>query len=384
MTGKQMLMDMEDLDADLIEEGELGEFKKGKDHMTKKKGFLILIAATLIMGTLTGAAVYTRWSNSMQYRNPWSPQPSEQIKQQAEKTGLSVVPKETTDGAAVTATDQGITVTVAQTVMDQYGGTVVFRISGFDLPEGKKPWCWWDYTVDGEDVHWSSAAHFFNGMTLNDEGEAVYAKNGEPIPREGENQGLVMDYQDNEGNIEYSIDFDFPEADGRYFGKEMSVTFTGFGIQGERFEDPETMTVPGTWELPWALEGCSVEPKTWTPYAELGAWGITLVEAEIGQYSMKTTYRLDEKYKDAEDFHEKTGWSITPAGVRLKDGTDLYEIGGGAGRWDAEKQLVTTVSTNLSTVLDPEQIAGMYFYAGYDLNENGYRVDRPYYYVPLA
>ena len=65
MTGKQMLMDMEDLDADLIEEGEFGEFQKGKGHMTKKKGFLILIAATLIMGTLTGAAVYTRWSNSM-------------------------------------------------------------------------------------------------------------------------------------------------------------------------------------------------------------------------------------------------------------------------------------------------------------------------------
>ena len=37
----------------------------------------------------------------------------------------------------------------------------------------------------------------------------------------------------------------------------------------------------------------------------------------------------------------------------------------------------------MNTILDPSQIAGMYFYAGYELNEQGYRVDKPYYYIPF-
>lgn len=49
------------------------------------------------------------------------------------------------------------------------------------------------------------------------------------------------------------------------FGKEMAVTFTGFGIQGEKFEDEDIMTTPGTWELRWKLEGTTEAPKSGRP-----------------------------------------------------------------------------------------------------------------------
>lgn len=56
----------------------------------------------------------------------------------------------------------------------------------------------------------------------------------------------------------------------------------------------------------------------------------------------------------------------------------------GHGEWDAEKHLYTDTQQSLNIVLDHDQIVGMYFYAGYELNEQGYRVDKTPYYVPFA
>ena len=138
MTGKDMLKGIQNLDANLIEEAEFGTFQKKHTGFSGKKKLLFLLAATLIMGTMTAAAVFTRWSTTMQLGNYGGVQPSERIKKQAEQSGLSVIPTETKDGKkeAISATDNGITVTLAQTVMDQYGGKVIFRIEGLELEDG--------------------------------------------------------------------------------------------------------------------------------------------------------------------------------------------------------------------------------------------------------
>ena len=197
---------------------------------------------------------------------------------------------------------------------------------------------------------------------------------------------MLLDYQDNNGSIEFSIDFVFPHDDGRYFGREMTVIFNGFGIQAERFEDEDIMTVPGKWELTWTLEGSTEQPMKWTPHSKIGHWGVTREEVEIGQFSMKTTYNLDEEYKDDMDFLEKTNWSIGPAGVRLRDGTDLDVFGmTGSGDWDEENRLYINTDYSLNVILDPSQIAGMYFFDGYEpeLDAQGRKVPKPYYYIPF-
>ncbi len=384
MTGKDMLLGIQNLDADILEEAEFGAFQEKKTRASRKKITLLVLAATLLLATLTGAAAYTRWSHTMQYGRFGGTQPSQQIKEQAQQSGLSVMLEETKTGPneQVSATDQGITVTAVQTVMDQHGGTVIFRIDGFDLPEGKKPWLWWDYQVDGSKPRWSYGAQFFTGTIIDENGNFVYAKNGKPVQREGEYQDAVMDYVDNNGSIEFSVDFSFDKYDGSYFGKEIVVTFTGFGIQGEKFEDEDIMTVPGKWELRWTLSGSTEEPKVWKPNAKIGHWGLTLLEVRIGQYSMETVYQLDDTYPDYKTFRDANEWSICPSGVRLKDGTDANAYGGG-GRWDTENRTYTCVSTSLVDILDPEQVVGMYFYAGYFINEEGYREDKPYYYIPF-
>ena len=387
MTGKDMLQGIQNLDAELIEESEFGTFGKGKARGFGKKKLLLILAAALIMATMTAAAAITRWTATMQYgdNGGTTQQISEQVKKQAEQSGLSATPTETKDGKkkAVSATDNGITVTLAQTLMDQYGGRAIFRIEGLQLEEGQAPWAWWDYRVDGEVMPMSWGAHFFDGVLWDADHNPTYAKNGQPVPRVGEDQQLLLDYQLADGSIEFSIDFAF-SPDESMFGKEMAVTFTGFGIQGEKFEDEDIMTTPGNWVLRWTLEGTTEAPKKWTPNAKVGdLWDVTLVEAEIGQYSMKFAFRLGDEYTDNFDFTEKTGWSPTPASIRLKDGTDIRPYGNGGGSWDADSHTYTCIKHTLNIVLDPEQIAGVSFYNGSELNDQGKRVSKPYYYVPF-
>lgn len=199
MTGKDMLQGIQNLDAELIEEAEFGTFGKRKAKGFGKKKLLFILAAALIMATMTAAAAITRWTATMQYGNNGgtTQQISEQVKKQAEQSGLSATPTETKDGKkeAVSATDNGITVTLAQTLMDQYGGRAIFRIEGLQLEEGQAPWAWWDYRVDGEVMPMGWGTQFFDGVLWDADHNPTYAKNGQPVPRVGEDQQLLLDYQ---------------------------------------------------------------------------------------------------------------------------------------------------------------------------------------------
>lgn len=385
MKGKDLLKGIQNLDAELIEEAEFGAFPKSKPKGFGKKKLLLLLAAVLVLlATLTAATVYTRWSATMQYGNYGGGQPSEQVKKQAEQSGLAVMPTE--EQKAISATDNGITVTVVQTLADQYGGRAVFRIDGLDITEGQAPWAWWEFLIDGVPLHQTEyemglGAEFFDGVMIDADGKPAYIKNGQPVATEGEYDEWVMDYQLSDGSIEYSIDMDWEK--NCLLGKKVTFLFTGFGIQGKKFEDEEIMTHPGQWELSWTMEGSTQAPRKWTPNAKIGDWDVTLVEAEIGQYSMKTVYRLGEQYTDIEDFCNKTSWTPSPASFRLKDGSDITAWGRGTLSWDADTHQYTEVSCAWTTVLDPDQIVGVSFYSGYELNDQGYRVDKPYYYIPL-
>ena len=125
----------------------------------RRKMTLIPLAATLILATLTGAAVFTRWSTTAQTRY----NPSQDIKEQAEKSGLSVMLEETkgeeNPKEVLSVTDQGITITAVQTIVDNYRAEITFRIDGFDLPEDEDPFVWPTVTIDGAAVR-KAARHY--------------------------------------------------------------------------------------------------------------------------------------------------------------------------------------------------------------------------------
>lgn len=56
MTGKDMLQGIQNLDAELIEESEFGTFGRGKARGFGKKKLLLILAAALIMATMTAGS----------------------------------------------------------------------------------------------------------------------------------------------------------------------------------------------------------------------------------------------------------------------------------------------------------------------------------------
>ena len=162
----------------------------------RRKMTLIPLAATLILATLTGAAVFTRWSTTAQTRY----NPSQDIKEQAEKSGLSVMLEETkgeeNPKEVLSVTDQGITITAVQTIVDNYRAEITFRIDGFDLPEDEDPFVWPTVTIDGDLFFYGSqGGGFYDGTTRNENGEWVYASTGEPVKsRDDEFQSVILDW----------------------------------------------------------------------------------------------------------------------------------------------------------------------------------------------
>lgn len=387
MNGKDMLKGIQNLDADLIEEAEFGTYPKKNTRPFGKRKLMLLMAAVLIIGTMTAATVYTRWSATMQMGSLSGLQPSEQIKKQAEKTGLSVTPTETEDSrqTPVSATDNGVTVTVVQTLADEYAGKIIFRIEGLSMEKGQLPWVWYDFLIDGQPSYETEygiglSGSFFDGITQDAQGNPVYIKNGQPVAKD-KNGAWIPDFELN-GGIEYCVDMAYFE--NSLLGKKVTFRFTGFGVQGESKYDEEIMTVPGKWELTWTMEGSSEKPKRWTPNAKIGDLPLTLSEVEIAQYNMKLTYQMDAQayaeYADFDDFLYKNAWAPHPASLRLKNGTEMFVNGMGVESWDADRHQLTVVTGALDTVLDPEQIVGISFFPG---SVQGVWEDRPNIYIPL-
>ena len=183
---------------------------------SSRKLMIVATAAVMLMATLTGAAVFTRWSKTAQNRY----NPSEDIKEQAEKSGLSVMLEETkgeeNPNEVLSVTDQGITITAVQTIVDNYQAEITFRIEGFDLPEDDDPYVCPTVTIDGDLFFYGSqSGGFYDGTTRNENGEWVYASTGEPVKsRDDEFQSVILDWVADDGSMEYTHYISFNETDG--------------------------------------------------------------------------------------------------------------------------------------------------------------------------
>ena len=127
MNGKDLLIGLGNISQKYYEEAE-GDVLPKDGAISRKKLVILSLAAAMLLATLTGAAVFTRWSKSAQA----SFQPSQDVKEQAAQSGLSVMLEETkaADYAdeVLTVTDQGITITAVQSIVDPYQARITFRI----------------------------------------------------------------------------------------------------------------------------------------------------------------------------------------------------------------------------------------------------------------
>lgn len=349
MTGKDMLKGIQNLDATLIEEAEFGEFRKNQAGISGKKKLLFLLAATLIMGTMTAAAVYTRWSITAQTRY----NPSQDVREQAEKSGLSVMLEETkgkeNSDEVLSVTDQGITITAVQTIVDNFHAEIIFRIEDFDLPEDKLPAVWPTVTIDGkQDFYVSQSGWFFDGTT--------------------------------DGSLEYTHYISFSETDGRYFGKEIAFSFHSIDLQSDQKAGMPEPQVEGNWELKWTLTGTS-DSISITPNVKIGDSDVILLDAQIGQKSIRARYQVRDFW---EGWDELVTLPQAVQGVRMKDGSEHICGASTSGFEDQENMIYFTESDIYDAILDISQVESLMFHKGWEMDANGKPTIQTFYYIPVS
>ena len=349
---------------------------------SSRKLMIVAIAAVMLMATLTGAAVFTRWSKTAQNRY----NPSEDIKEQAEKSGLSVMLEETkgeeNPDEVLSATDQGITISAVQTIVDNYQAEITFRIEGFDVPEDEYPSVWPTVTIDGDSHFFTSqSGAIFDGTTRNEAGERVYASTGEPVRcRDDEFQSVILQPVAADGSIEYTHYISFNETDGRYMGKEIVFTFHSVDYESDQKAGMPEPQVEGNWELKWTLTG-TIDSITITPNAKIGDSDVILLDAEIGQLSVKTRYQVQDYW---EGWNQLVELPQAICGIRMKDGSEHICIPSTSGFEDQENMIYFIESTMFDAILDVSQVESLMFHKGWDLDAEGKPTIQTFYYIPVA
>ena len=347
---------------------------------SSRKLMIVALAATMLLATLTGAAVFTRWSTTAQIRY----NPSEDVKEQAEKSGLSVMLEETkgeeNHNEVLSVTDQGITITAVQTIVDNYHAEIIFRIEGFELPEDELPHVWPVVSIDG-DKHFGGgqSGWFYDGLTTNENGETVYASNGLPVQSDEEGC-LILDMVANDGSLEYTHYISFAETDGRYIGKEIVCSFQSVDFQSHEKAGMPIPQVEGKWELKWTLRGTS-DSITLTPNCKIGDSDVVLLDVEIGQKTICARYQLKEYW---EGWDELAEFPQRVLGVRMKDGSE-YRCGAGTSGFEDEEQMLYFTENDISdAILDISQVESLMFHKDWVKDTAGKTIGQTYYYIPVT
>ena len=391
MNGKDILVDLSYIDRKFIEESEKDTPNSGIYLRPKKKPQhrrLLLIAAILAaMLFLMGAVLYTRWTRSMETTF----HPSENAKQQAEKSGLSTMYEtkaatepETEDGSILSATDQGITVSVVQTIVDTREAHIVLRVEGFIPPEDfrVRPWVWQDKeaTLDGSEEFWnSSGADFDSGIVYNSDKKSYTYTDGSPVEEDSEGWQKGH-YLRTDGSLELDVWYRLRQDMENPIGKEYELHLTGFGTVADTGKADMVWNemVEGHWDLKFPLKG-SDEVKTYQLNERLSD-NVTLMEIEIGQITTKAIYKTDTYWDGWENLE-----LLQPqlAGIQLKDGTFIQLADTREGYQDEEALIYFVEYQSYEGTVELDQIESLAYYDRWEKDANGKNVP-VYRYVPLS
>lgn len=321
--------------------------KRTRKKIPAKRMFLVAAAVMLGAGGVTaGAAAYMRWSKTASE----GMLASEETQKKMEETKLAV-PVNKSD------TQNGVTVTVSQTIVDSYYAHIIFKVEGYDAGEGKQPFFETDtVVVDGYDPwkdpydekrHFGSGGDWYNGVTMGEDGRAVRISDGKPLDE-------IEDYQDNykleDGSYEYRLTLTHTADKDYFMGKPIHLELHNLGTAEK---EDLTNVIDATWSFDWVLEG-SPEKKEYDLNASIGDTGVTVKHVEISPISLNVTYDFPKKIYNKMD--NSSGMLFFPDGVRLKDGTELKTIylGPGTNGYISENEYF--IAFPVDRILDTDEI----------------------------
>lgn len=257
----------------------------------------------------------------------------------------------------VSSTDQGITVTAVQSIIDQYQAMIVFRVEGFPLPEEGKPTAFMQpITIDGNESFWEGSMYhaFFDGIVFHSDSGFTYA-DGSPV-REDENGDA---YQAADGSLEYVVRFMFNQNALDPMGKEIVVHFTGFGQEVDvgKAQAAWKRQVDGNWELRWKLSG-TADHILAAPNTELTS-GHILKEVEITPLTIRAVLKTNGYYAGYEtSLDDENALLSFPeiVGVRTKDDEILKcALPASEGYQDRDALIYESIASS-DCILDVENI----------------------------
>lgn len=327
---------------------------KGKRKMPPKKIVLIAAAITLFVGTVSVAATsYMQWGKGIEQ----AVKGTQEQKAHLEDSKMAVPVNET-------ATKQGVTVTVTQSIVDSYYAHINFKVEGYDLPEGLDPsFEEISVIVDGkipdheniiieDSVDWF--AGFYNGWITEGDGEIAYA-DGEPR-LEGEDP--VVRYVREDGSLEFNMVLANTNTRDYLIGKPIHIELKNLGTatKADHISD-----INESWDFDWVLQGTD-QSRECELNVPLEDTGITVTKAEISPISLRAVANYGSNSIDSWDEREDNRLPDL-VGVKMKDGTLCSQVFGGPGSisrgGENSNEYVMVFAT--AQILDVDQIESLLF-----------------------
>lgn len=357
-----------------------GYGKEGREGSRgRRKGFpvkrvaVIFIAATFACAGITAAAVYFRWSRSMEE----GMQITEQQKVQLEEEHAVAF-------AMQECTEQGVTITAEQSITDNYFAHIVFRVEGYELADGAEPaFESEDISVGGSyDFDWT--ASFYDGLITGPDGRAVYA-DGSPIDYES-NESLAR-FVAEDGSMEFVVTLSCHNK-GDFIDKPIHVELRNLGtVAKAQYLGTE---VEAAWTFDWNLQGKD-STEIYPLEVPLGDSGAVVTMAELSPVSVHVEYNfprthvteegLDENGEpiQADMLAEPPMWS----GVKMEDGTLYpYMMNGGRMGYESEDSETYAVTFATDRVIDVDKVESLLFQKSQP-DGGGIPTEENFYVVPI-
>lgn len=320
----------------------------GRKKMTSKRIWILSAAAILAAGCVSvGAAIYMNWSKSLSE----GLRATEEQKKTLEDSGM-------VNMVGQTVTDQGISVTLEQTMVDNYFAYLVFKVNGYTVPDRTQPdFEHFQVLVDGKDG-WDNgedefgiSAAFYSGVVTGPDLKPQKA-DGSPLDTD-ENGDLIYEYYTQEdGSMEFWIILDGHGNKGGFLNKPVHVELENLGTVDKAAYIPG---LEGKWAFDCILNG-SEDMRVIDLEAPIGDTSMTVTHVELSPISAYIEYRVP-------DSQEKEKLQDTYPGLKLKDGTCypyIWDEPGIKGKLSSDSDTYVT-NFSFDRIIDVDQVEGLMF-----------------------
>ena len=310
-------------------------------------GFSIALAIILVLTMATAvAAGVIRWQRGLDDKL----KVTEEIREIYRDTQLF-------DQPGLSVTQNGVTVTMEQCIVDPNNAYIAFRVKGYQ-PEwqGGLEWEMPQFRdvlilLDGEEPPFFAEPLFFNGL----DGWGLLTDGSMP------EEDTVLPYVNENGEMVYIITLRCDRDDHSIIGKKLQVTLGGLGTVSSRYPSGH-IDVEGTWSFEWTLKGTDRCLSLNSISLPIGGTGCTVTDVRLSPIYISMSLQVPRETYPAGDDEGIPGPLFS--GVKLKDGTVYDQLAGrGYADYTDDKSDAFRQNWALHRVIDPDQVESLLFTA---------------------